>query len=198
MLVTAVGPNSQQGRIFALMRGIEEEQGESHSHVNTSLIPMLIRVSFPCQSESHSHVNTSLIPMSVRVSLSPRLHHGGSEEAAQHGIGEQATFGPRECHTPTRPGGPGDGAETSRSRCESSSLYLSVNMPSLSGGSSVVCYIVYTHSLTHPLTHPLTHTLTHSLSLTHSHTHPPTHSHTHPPTHSLTGPRIQPSRRTQP
>jgi magnesium-transporting ATPase (P-type) len=27
MLVTAVGPNSQQGRIFALMRGIEEESG---------------------------------------------------------------------------------------------------------------------------------------------------------------------------
>ena len=29
MLVTAVGPNSQQGRIFALMRGIEEESGQS-------------------------------------------------------------------------------------------------------------------------------------------------------------------------
>jgi magnesium-transporting ATPase (P-type) len=28
MLVTAVGPNSQQGRIFALMRGIEEESGQ--------------------------------------------------------------------------------------------------------------------------------------------------------------------------
>ena len=27
MLVTAVGPNSQQGRIFALMRGIQEESG---------------------------------------------------------------------------------------------------------------------------------------------------------------------------
>ena len=29
MLVTAVGPNSQQGRIFTLMRGIEEESGQS-------------------------------------------------------------------------------------------------------------------------------------------------------------------------
>ena len=42
MLITAVGPNSQQGRIFTLMRGIEEESGQSHSHTNTVSFPYSI------------------------------------------------------------------------------------------------------------------------------------------------------------